>query len=193
MNKILLEAQDSLLSAINSVWDADEFMDDVYVLQSPLGVFCQKVFKVDPVILSWLTFFSARSTLPCWILSCKSKEPFWAVEQIKNFLLDRVSAQALIPFLAPIPTEVQDCRFSDTASTADAIAFAAKYCIRQNLLDAIYSLSSAYIAFDHVFTEDRFRFWLLETAFPAAIEKRELTKEEIHRMSASQKYLAEKI
>jgi hypothetical protein len=77
-----------------------------------------------------------------------------------------------------VPSPYTDCRYSDTQSASDAVADCARYIQTKNALYAIYCISDADIAYDHVLVEDNFRQWLIEVAIPVAIQKREMNQQE---------------
>ncbi len=59
-----------------------------------------------------------------------------------------------------------DCRYSETQSTAESIVNAIKYIQTKKPIYAISCISAADTVFDHVFVEDNFREWLVNTGIP---------------------------
>ena len=95
------------------------------------------------------------------------------VAQIGSYLL--LSECDLSESCPAIQSPHQDCRYSDTQGAVDAITHAARYINNETVLDAVYSISSADLAYNHVLTEDEFRTWLLKVAMPVGAEHREMT------------------
>jgi hypothetical protein len=125
----------------------------------------------------WLTYFVARRALACWEVSCANPRPRRIVESLGRHLgqgADVDWADAIRATRSPF----HDCRYSDTQSASDAVAEAARYIRQRDPRHAIYCISAADIAYDHVLVEDCFRQWLLDVAIPSALEKREMTPEE---------------
>lgn len=171
---------------IESNWGIDDQMGRDYVMNSPLGVFAGALHKRDPEVLCWLVWFTAIRVLPCWEYHCLDDRPRKTIEAIGRFLSKDLTVQGLKPYILPTEPCVDDCRESDAGSASDAIAFAARYLVELDPIIAACSISAADCAYRHIFTEDRFREWLLDVALPCAAEKRSMNEDEIN------KYRAEK-
>jgi hypothetical protein len=183
MTEALHRIQDKLKKEIDSNWDADDCMDLEHVRNSPLGEFAIELHDLKPIILERLTFFSALKALPCWELSCDGEKLRNVLRNIKNVIEGNVPRTSLANFTEPIQSPMKDCRYSDTQSTADAAGFCAKYIMTQDPVYAIYSLSGADIAYDHVYTEDNFRDWLIEIAFKVAVDNCEILDSQLNEKS----------
>lgn len=146
-------------------WDADEGMDDAYVASLPEGRFIMAAHAFDQDAVCWLTYFVARRALACWDR---------LVEELGRHLRDGAGvdwADAIAATASPF----RDCRYSDRQSASNAVAEAARYIHGRDPRHAIYCISAADTAYDHVLGEDRFRQWLMDVAIPAALQKREMT------------------
>jgi hypothetical protein len=65
--------------------------------------------------------------------------------------------------------------YSETQSASDAVAECARYVVGRAPRNAVYCISAADVAYNHVLTGDAFRFWLVKVAIPIALNKREMT------------------
>jgi hypothetical protein len=65
--------------------------------------------------------------------------------------------------------------YSETQSAADAVAECARYIRGREPRKAIYCISAADVAYNHVLAGDQFRRWLVDVAIPVALNKREMT------------------
>jgi hypothetical protein len=166
------------------IWDADDSMDDNYVASSPLGQFCTAIHSLDPEILQWITYFCAKRSLSCWEVYRSGKEPREYVNQIGEYLKTKKDAN-WAKLKKPIKSPYGDCRYSVMASVAESISNSAKYIHEHNLLSAIYSISGADVAYDHVLTKDNFRKWLMDFATRVASEKREMNESEVDALRSS--------
>ncbi len=173
-----------LREGISDIWDAEDWMGEEYVFDLPPGKFVAAIHKTDPDVLSWLVFFVARRALPCWDYCFDDDRARQRVLALGKFLLF-----GEVPDWADIETAIKspflDCRQSDTQSASNSAAEAARYVHRQDPAQALYCISSADCAYDHVLTEDCFREWLVEVATPIAFEKREMTADEMECMRRS--------
>lgn len=180
MNENINQIKENLRKELNSNWDADEDMESDYVRKSPLGIFAIELHRINPVILERLTFFSALKALPCWELSCDGKELKQVLKKINSYISNNLTKEELKDVSTPIQSPMNDCRYSDTQGTADAAGFCAKYIITQEPLFAIYSISGADFAYDHVYTNDNYREWLIDVALPIALKKETISNEELN-------------
>ena len=170
------ESQAILRDSVSEIWDADDGMPLEHVLGSPLGQATRLIHEDDRTTLKWVCYFVARRALACWDLSCEDSRPRNMVRVIGRHLADPdVSLDDLCEL---IRSPHSDCRYSDTQGAADSVAHAARYLRGESLPDAIYCISGADLAYDHVLTEDGFREWLIEVAIPVASEHREMTFDE---------------
>ncbi len=170
-------AVQELRAGLDECWDADDGMDDSHVMSLPVGRFVMAAYAFDPAAVCWLTYFVARRALACWELSCADERPRCIVDALGRHLRNGASvdwADAIVP----TPSPYDDCLYSHTQTASDAAADAAHYIHHRNPIRAIYCISAADIAYDHVLTKDRFRLWLIEVAIPVAHAKREMTRKE---------------
>ena len=180
----LAQAIEELRAGRDAVWDADDSMDDVYVMSLPIGSFILAAHAFDSGVVCWLTYFVARRALPCWEVSCAEARPRRIVEALGGHLhngadVDWADAERATP------SPFRDCRYSDTQSASNAVAEAARYIHGRDPLHAVYCVSAADVAYDHVLTEDRFREWPVGVAIPVALERREMNPEEREAMRGS--------
>ncbi len=119
-------------------------------------------------------FFVARRALPCWEISCQDDRLRKKIRKLGKHLVFGHPVDWTQLEVA-IDSPHKDCRYSDTQSASDAIAEAARYINRKDMIQAIYCISSANVAYEHVLTNDRFREWLISIAVPTAFEKREMS------------------
>jgi hypothetical protein len=158
-------------------WDAEEGMADDYIFSLPPGRFVLAIHAHDPEILDWLVYFVARRALPCWEISCDNPQPRKNVEAMGDFLC-KDHWPNWLECIGRIPSPHYDCLYSETQSAADAVVACARYLESHQPRFAVYCISGASCAYDHILIEDRFREWLLEVAIPVALEKREMTRHE---------------
>jgi hypothetical protein len=163
---------------IESDWGIDDQMDRDYIAATPLGIFVNYLHQRDTEILQWLLYSVTIRVLPCWEYHCDDGRPRKTIEKIGQYLIRRESSDALMQYMEPTEPCVDDCRESDAGSASDAIAFAARYLVENDPLIAACSISAADCAYLHLFTEDRFREWMIEVAIPASEEKRPLSQVE---------------
>lgn len=181
---LIAECCRPLREGLAEVWDAEDWMGKDYVLGLPPGKLVTAVHDVDPEVLSWLVFFVARRALPCWDYCFDDDRARQRVSALGIYLLF-----GEVPDWATLETAIKspfyDCRQSDTQSASNATAEAARYIHQQDPMQALYCISSADVAYDHVLTEDHYREWLVEIAVPIAFEKREMSPEEMECMRQS--------
>ncbi|SHJ18020.1 hypothetical protein SAMN02745181_1384 [Rubritalea squalenifaciens DSM 18772] len=172
MNK----AAEILQEHISAIWDADDGMPRDYVMGSPLGMALNHIHDSDSEALRWLSYFVARRALPCWESLCEESRPRDVLEIIgESFHRGlNISDEECRPIISPH----RDCLYSATQGAADAVMHASCYLKDGNVMDAIYGLSSADLAYDHMLLEDEFRKWLIEVAVPVSFEHREMSYEE---------------
>ena len=135
--------------------------------------------------LVWLTFFTARRSLPCWKIYCDTNEPELAVEAIEKWLKherqspnwEELSKEAVPSYQGE---RIRDCRDCDTAAAAEAVAWAVRFLLSGQSIQAAYTVSAADSAFDQspLGSHDEFRRWFCEVAVPVAYEQREMTRTE---------------
>jgi hypothetical protein len=187
MDKKNKQIQENLRKELNSNWDADDGMDDDSVRKSPLGIFAVELHKINPVVLERLTFFSALKALPCWELDCDSKNLKQVLKRIELSITDNMIEENLHEVSTPIQSPMKDCRYSNTQGAADAAGFCAKYILSKDPIDAVYSLSGAEVVYDHVYTNDNYREWLIDVALPIAFEKATISNAELNLKSENSK------
>ena len=170
----LQAAIEDLRTGLDVTWDADDGMPDDYVMSLPTGRFVMAAHSFDPEVLCWLTYFAARRALSCWEESCSERRPRRIVEQIGGFLC-RGEAVDWGDAARATPSPHNDCLHSETQSASDAVAECARYIVEREPRNAVYCISAANVAYDHVLTGDAFRPWLVKLAIPIALNKREMT------------------
>lgn len=184
INTIFRLSYDALNEGIDDNWDSDDAMPEEHVLSLPVGKFVMDTFAIDPEVLSWLVFFVARRALPCWETPNDHGIARKRIVDLGRFLLFGVEPDWSQLEMA-VTHPYGDNRFSETQSAADSAAEAARYIHKKDPMQAIYSISSADLAYDHIRTQDLFRVWFVQVAVPVAFEKREMTPEEMELLRCS--------
>lgn len=187
MNQIE-EIKYTLKKSLHKVWDADHQMEDEYVLNSPLGVFAQTLHNVNPSVLERLTYFSALKALPCWEFHLDGTQLRERLRKIRNVVHAKLSKNQINT--RSISSTLNDCRYSETQGAADAIAYCAKYLETGNPIFAIYSLSGADCAYDHIYTNDDYRNWLIDVALDIAVDNDDISEDALNEKSEKRKKYA---
>jgi hypothetical protein len=178
-----------LAHSLEEFWDIEDSMSSTDLWASPLGKFVAafNVHSSGPDSLRLLALFAARRALACWKLYCDGTFPLDGVVAAERSLADG-SIDAVARFQQPaLPsfrgTPIRDCRECDTSSSASAVSHMARLFCNGEPRELALCLSAADTAFDQspLGGRDQFRRWLLEVAVPAAMERRELTSEEMSR------------
>jgi len=150
-----------------------------HLLASPPG------WETAERIIGLLTAFAARRSLACWFAYCEEELPLSIAERLVEKWLPPQEGRGAVEeaWLVETPPRengiaITDCRRSDTGAASSAVAHAARFAKARVALDAITSLSHAFIAFDATGRGRRFVEWLVGYAAPAAREGRALSAEE---------------
>lgn len=178
MTPILEAARRRLHERANENWDSDEDMPAGTVSKRPIAEYAQILHAQNPRALQWLTYACARRVLPCWEVNSRSHRPRILVEQVAAFLNGSHAALDWQTATTPTPSPHADCRFSEMAAASGAVANCAKYLHTSEPAFAVYCISDADLAYDHVLVDHDFRRWLIEVAIPAVHEGRDLTPSE---------------
>lgn len=135
--------------------------------------------------LTWLAFFAARRSLPCWDLYSDGDQPHQTLEVVKRWLVRGEQPERWELFTRAVqPTyrgrQIIDCTYSDTRAVAVAVAALARFCQYGDPGKAEEALESAADAFcsSPLGDGDDFHQWLVTIALPAALQSRELSDEE---------------
>ncbi len=174
MDPTIRQAMCDLMDRIDELWD------DLIAVES----FCKTIYAYDPVILEWLTYYCAKRSLACWEFQHDSKQPRDYVDQI-SYYFNKKSIVDWKALTQPIQSPYGDCRYSEMSSVSYAISGCAKYIYGHDPVMAANSIVSVDIAFDHVFTEDNFRLWLIDIATEIACEKRDMNESELNALRVS--------
>lgn len=158
------------VAELDDNWDVDEDMPESRLDQVAYGRLLLTLHHEDPEALGWLCFFVARRAVACWQANTDDPTLPTRLEMLSAFYLhNRQPDWELLA--AAVASPFQDCRFSDTQSAADAVAWAARYARHRTPAAAVYCVSSADVAYAHVLTEHEFRRWFLEVALPDSLKK----------------------
>jgi hypothetical protein len=177
------------LKAFDYLWDVDEGMDDEYKLSHPLYRLIELIHLFDESVLRFLLFHVSVRTLPCWEVICAYKRPRDTIKLIAVFLKgqsDKRTLGTLLDYSLPTEPCIDDSRYREVSATSNAIANAALYMTTSASYVATYSVSSAKLAFEHVFINDEFEKWFFEFAIPVSFEKRFMKFDEINKLAVNE-------
>jgi hypothetical protein len=174
-----------------SPWDSERDMEESVLLARPILPLIRSFSPGEPGSpghrrVARLCLFAARRALPCWDFYCDGDEPAAAISAAEGWFRSGVlprKSHETPGRPAYRGVGIDDCRWSDTSSAADAAARLVAYIRTGHELDAMEALSFADAAIDQspLGVEDDFRRWLVEVAVPAAFEDRSLTDDEVAR------------
>lgn len=159
-----------LIEGVEENWDADEGLPIDHCFSTPEGKFVKEIYQDESLFLKWLCLIISVKTLKCWEYICESKKPRELTEKLRSHLQNgsELPEESELDIKSPF----NDCRVSETQSSADCVKNAILYAKTKKPIFAIYCISSADVAFDHVFIEDEFRVWLRTVGIEEADKKK---------------------
>ncbi len=136
-----------------------------------------------------LTTFASRRSLVCWFHYCKNELPLSVANSLEKYWVNSWPDRSIIDELwleivepAENGNPIIDCRRQDTISASSAVAHAARFAKKQNLHDAITSLSHAFNAIDvsPVGSYVPYLDWFVKIAYPCAVEGRIMSSKNMY-------------
>lgn len=167
------------VTELDDNWDIDEDMPASRMHELAYSRLLLAMYDEGREVLSWLTFFVARRAVSCWEANTDDPRLPARLKMLSDFYLEGHQPNWAL-LRQPVPSPFRDCRYSDTQSAADSVAWAAAYAYENVPSAAVYCVSSADVAYDHVLTDHEFRRWFLEVALPASFKKTDLSLAEQH-------------
>lgn len=177
MSKRIQELLQQTRGELTRNWDIDEGMPTAIMEELAYSRLLWALHAEDTDALAWLTFFIARRGYSCWVANTDDPRVGRQLEMLSDYVLYGTNPDWQ-KLQNHVPSPYNDCRYSDTQSASDSVAYAAKYIHQRSPELAVYCASSADVAYDHILVDHQFRLWFLDIALPVALEKREMSASE---------------